>query len=202
MSNDPKQTLIDRIAGLDARREELFALKKPIDEELVSTYERREKAQDALSKILAKEMKATGTVDWAAFIKKGHHSGQEFYRLMGAEAHKHSVYSSGVWPETNESAFQLMLYKKHPERTALAKQFIELTAPLYTPIEGVVHYGIFDKSLNASGPYYLFVQPDLSGAEVVHYWTSRPDTKFKGTLDGALAYIQENLYYAKNYKGQ
>ena len=191
---DNIEKLQNKIKELEARREELFNLKEPIDEELVSAAEKIEKLRDKIDKIVL----ASDNVDWSYLLDAT--TGMKSYE----ECHKR-LYARGLYGPggaiKGKRCFQIMLYKDKPK--SLQKTYnglIEILPYLdyndFDEYKGYKFVDIFEYTLSENGSYYCFINEERNEYILMQdKWRRASELKRFTALMSMLEYIQENHYY-------
>ncbi len=183
------------IAKLKATQKALWGQKEPLDKALLEVHHKLQKGYDDLAKAKVTEMQARGEIDWAYLLRND--TGTEAYRTLGVELLKLSLSNSGYFHQTNQRCISFGLYKKDDDYTIKVEAGIRTIFPYLLPLpDGYVHIDFMEKSLSEYGSYDLYLKQDLTG--YINKRTYGSDSKvFEGDLTVLLAYIQQNLYYAK-----
>jgi hypothetical protein len=185
-----KQELEAEIARLENRRQELFKQKEPIDAELVSAYETIQKLRNKVGKIelagLAEEGSIAYHLDMTNDSGVRHSAASKFFQDMG-------VMSSGYRRDTMQRAITITMTKGSEKSFEETKLVVEAIIPyLKEGEDGVKRFDILEHTCSAGGTSYdLCIHQD--GTATVS--SGRFDRAKPTTLDKALRYIQENVWY-------
>lgn len=191
---DNIEKLQNEIKKLEARREELFKLKEPIDEELVSSYNKIEKLKNKIDKIVL----TSDNVNWNYLLDA--ETGMESYKECSERLCMRGLYGP-CGAIKNKRCFQIMLYKDKTE--SLAKTYnglIELLPYLdYNDFDDYKSYkfvDIFEYTLSENGSYYCLINEERNEYILMQdKWRITNELKRFTTLMSMLEYIQENHYY-------
>lgn len=191
---DNIEKLQNEIKKLEARREELFKLKEPIDEELVSAAEKIDKLKDKIDKIVL----ASDSVDWNYLLDA--ETGMKSYKECEKKLYERGLYGPGGAIK-GKRCFQIMLYKDKPK--SLQKTYnglIELLPYLdyndFGDYKGYKFIDIFEYTLSEYGSYYCFINEERNEYILMQdKWRITNELKRFTTLMSMLEYIQENHYY-------
>ena len=105
-------TYEEKVIELKKRREELFALKEPIDKELVWNYDEIKKFQDSIDKEVIESQKAS----WDWILEENGESGRVKHDYAEKRLNLLGLGSSGYYPEIKQKAVRMALYRVAPEK--------------------------------------------------------------------------------------
>lgn len=108
--------LKSQIEKLEARREELFKLKKPIDAELVRSYNELEKLRDQYTEFRLE----TEELSWEEVLENAD-KGMKHYKASMAKLESIGLTASGYFPSTNQRCVRFSV-----SREATDDQLFEL----------------------------------------------------------------------------
>jgi hypothetical protein len=189
--------LQSKIEKIQKEREELFAKKEPIDRRLVATSKLINRYQEQIVKLQIEE---EGGITTPLMLSRDGLNSTAVHKARFKWAFDNDLYASGYWPDTDQSAFKIMLRYQRPIDTAL-KAINELL-PHYKPQkDGKVWFEIFDHGLNEQYSFMLKARPDGSGAEIFRQRGSEKVIK-SGSLADCLTYIAKYLYYGEKSESE
>ena len=195
MKTSTEAKLIKEIADIEAKREALFKIKKPIDESLVALHKQKEKAQDKLAIIQTAKPK-TPEEEINYFLHSNGNEGQAKYNAGKKFFGDMGLNKSGIYPETGQVGLSLMMTKgcnKSYEKTLAT---INLLLPHMKPLnEGYKIFSIFEHTLSEYGCYSLFIHADGTFEVSKMAWHRRSTEAKFNTLEEVITYIQVNHYY-------
>lgn len=177
--------VIQEIEKLEARRAELFEIRKPIDKELVSSAKKLEKLRDKRDQALLEDkqndwewlLASEGSTVKYCFV-------EEKLRSLGLR------FSSG-YVDTGQYGVEVALTygsKKSYEKTLAGLKFI---LPYLKPCDdGKVRIEVFEHTLCQHGSYCLAI----SKKKIELYRSSWVKESFK-TLEDAIRYVQVHHWY-------
>lgn len=186
-----KEELEAEITKLEAERQDLFKQKEPIDALLVKKYKEIERLQEIKAKIkLAEPM--TDDEKLAYFLEADdtsnakYNAAQEYFRAL-------DVMSSGYRRDTMQRAITITLTKGSEESFIKTKAAVEYILPaLKADEDGNRRFDILEHTCSAGGTSYdLVIHADGTATVSSGRWNTNKPT----TLDKALRYIQENVWY-------
>lgn len=189
------EELEKEIAAANARRQELFNLKEPIDNELVSNYEKLEQLKQERTKLLLPQKEN----DWVWLLEETGSGGDQVkLRAICNKIESMGLYCSGYNPKTEQRAIKLMLTKNDEESYTQTIASLEILLPYIKadPEDGYKYFGIFETSLSAGGVFYLRIGEKNSILGRTVYGHDREIKTFL-TVAEAVKYIQENHWYKK-----
>jgi hypothetical protein len=183
-----------RLAAIARVLERLFAEKERIDSNIIRLRKEEERIREA-------SWADRTDVPIAELLDNGFNQTATQRKLLAAWLKPYYLRTSGYYPDTNQSAVQIMLYRKDDE-TVLAKmaEGIELLLPAIKPLkeigsdEGIKLFDIFEHTLSQSGSWTL-ARDVASG--VWHVRRNRFDERMYAKLEDALRSIRERHYYQK-----
>lgn len=181
MQNDV-QKLQKEIKKLEDRREELFDLKKSIDEEIVFSDKKLEKLKNNLDIMVAKPK------DWDWLLKIG---STARFEMLEKALEDCDITVGCNYAVDDQHSIQIALYqKKSLEKTLRG---LEELLPHIRPWEdGFKYVSIFEHSLSKNGSYALKVGEKFSLIKSTH---KNSTIKTFKNLKTALEYIQKHHYY-------
>lgn len=185
-----------KIAKLKKRREELFKLRKPIDKELTSSYEKIEKLKEDLDKLVLDNMEG---IDWAFLLNAD--NGMQSYKAFEKELGKFDLYGPNGTIK-NKRCFQIMLTKNSKESLDKVLKGLNILLPYldYNDFgKGYKHYkyvDIFEHTLSQWGSWYCLIDEEKNEYLLMcdRYHRTYKEKEFS-TLKDLIVYIQENHYY-------
>lgn len=185
-----------KIAEKEARRQELFKLKEPIDAELSKLYKEIESLRDKQSKEkLKEEMSFEERFLWL-MQEDGCSSDMTRHKAAEKMLHDMGFWMSGYYTFSQQKAIELMLCKGKEESLTQTLENLTKILPLIKPMneEGHKRFKIFEHTLSESGIYDLWQQGDDWVLEKTTHGRTE-ELKRWGNLKEALAYIQQHHYY-------
>lgn len=207
--------LQNELENLENERKELFALRAPIDEKITSNYEKIKELREQIAVIRVDEMKAENFVPSAGnffspkeleLVLVGDHNNGTLYgyaeHLM-QDRFGFAFSRYGYCHETGQSSYKIALVKGDSERTNLIKNAILYFLPHLkwrtkdgydrdlTPHQ--IRFDIFEHNLSAGGRSYDLVYTSDDKWYIEERWRK---TEYP-TLDAALVFIENNLWYER-----
>lgn len=185
-----KEELQAEIERLETRRQELFKQKEPIDAELVSSYDTIQNLRDKVAKIELAGLAEDGSIiyhlDMTNDSSVRHSAASKFFQDMG-------VMSFGFRRDTMQRAITITMTKGSEESFTKTKAAVETILPyLKEGEDGNRRFDILEHTCSAGGTSYdLVIHTDGTATVSSGRWDRQKPT----TLDKALRYIQENVWY-------
>ena len=177
----------------EAKREDLFKQKEPIDRSLTRLYNRNQKLADRIAKIKA----GRKTIDWGWLLFEDDRGGMEKHNLRELKLRELGLGTSGYYPEIQQTKLQISLVKNDPEslRQQL-KGLKKLLKYLKPAADGYKVVDIFERTLSRYGVYDLLINEEKEEylIRVTQYHHPEILHRFK-TLKDALELIQNDYYY-------
>lgn len=183
-----------RLAAIARVLERLFAEKERIDSNIIRLRKEEERIREAM-------WSDRTDVPIDELLSNGFNQTATQRKLLAAWLKPYYLRTNGYYPDTNQSAVQIMLYRKDDE-TVLAKmaEGIELLLPAVKPLkeigsdEGVKLFDIFEHTLSQSGSWTLAY--DVKD-QIWHVRRNRFDERMYAKLIDALRSIRDRNYYDK-----
>lgn len=207
--------LLADISKLEAERQTLFELKRPIDEKLGQLYKDLDALRNLLGEVQVEEMKAENFVpsygNWFSekeleLVLIGDHKSMTLYKYaehLLVSRFDYAFARDGYTEETGQTKFHIALVKGDKKRTQFVKDAILYFLPhlkwkTKDRYDGVLdvaekRFVIFEHNLSANGTYDLIYTQDDKWSISRSY--HRKDEY--ASLDAALQYIEENLWYER-----
>lgn len=188
-----------RLAAIARVLERLFAEKERIDSNIIRLRKEEERIREA-------SWAERTDVPIAELLDNGFNQTATQRKLLAAWLKPYYLRTSGYYPDTNQSAVQIMLYRNDDE-TVLAKmaEGIEFLLPAVKPIkeigsdEGIKLFDIFEHTLSESGSWTLAY--DVKD-QIWHIRRNRFDQSMFAKLIDALRNIRDRHYYEKGDRPQ
>ena len=191
LAKESDKFLEDKLSSMEVERKELLKTLRSIRKKIITNY-------NLLSEL--REIKASKTIDefgdepiWE-FILKGdtdskiiHDYQQKFLRSMG-------LARGGYNSNTNEVSLQVWLTKGDKELTKKHLDGFYIMLPHLTPIDDYIKVSIMEEACAANGSYSLLIGQNHCYIERMYYHKPEQIAEFS-TLESALEYIEDKLYY-------
>lgn len=191
--------LESEIASISARRQELFALKAPIDAELLTNYETLNDLHTEFHTIVLAQPR-TREEDIKLFLANDRDETAMMCRARSNFWFKQRLGSSGR-KETGQTFLSVaMVNGDGTGNFAKLNVLLEVLPFVIADADGFKSIGITEKNLCSNGIYSLAVGPEHVEIRCFAYGRDRDSLKFDD-LASALEYVSDNLYYmsAINY---
>lgn len=202
-----KQALQQKLVELETEINSLFEQIEPLQDRVVSLREQEKEAREQLE-----TLELSGPVSWRYLLEetgtsssvRANACGKALTEISSVEGCIPGLQTSGYFPNLQQRCVHIGLYKGAPELTAkVAAGLKEILPALKTQtydvgddeVEGVL-FDIFEEFLSEHGIFRLVVSKDSGKSYITKttYGTVRLVKDFP-TLDEALKYIENNLYY-------
>lgn len=185
-------SLQSKIEALEARRQELFKMKEPIDKELQEHYKELEILRNKVSELeLAKPMSNEDEIKF--HLEEA--DGSVRYRAAMEYWHNKGFWVSGYYPDTNQRALQLTLTKGDPTSFTKTVAAIKEVLPFIKQQKGGKRvFGVFEHTLSEFGVYNVLEKNGVWSLEKTTY--GRPEVlKTFPSVEEMVKYIQTRHYY-------
>lgn len=181
------EEICEGIKKLEARREELFNLKEPIDEELVSSYETIAQLKNQRDSILGERRK--DDVEWLLDNTDG---SSTKLKLRDAKLEELGLFCFNTWKETSQASIYIALIKNDEESYKKTLSAVKTVLPYVKPHkDGSKRFCIMDHT-PSSRDFHLSVNEK----EVV-ILKNNFDQQSYPDLESALRHVQKSLWYKK-----
>lgn len=197
------------IEAIEARIEELSNKREANKAKMQPMFKENSALTDEIQELQAQVLKLKSELieteeDMIKFyiVNDGHSEGMDHYHARNRFFESLGIRTYGYYPATNQSGFQIMLYKdgSNLEETLSG---IQKVLPYIIPTDGqeynrnkVVTFSIFERTCSEYGSYSLVY--DVESTEWVLSiiaWHRRSELKVFKTLREALEYISVEHYY-------
>lgn len=180
------------VEELKAERQTIWDTIKPLQQRSSDIFNQLEKLANAKTKL---EMKAPG-LNRIAYLMEAYDisnpESSEKYKARDELLREFGFHSFGVWPDTNQSIVSIALTYRDENNFKKVITGINTLLPYIIPAEERKRFQISRMQCDEYTTYELHVYEDRTEVVECGY---RRYTEFKGTLENALKYIQENHYY-------
>lgn len=191
------EILNQQIQAIEDRRNELFKIREPIDEELVSSYNALSQLRNERDTLLLPEKEN----DWEWLLHTGE-SDSSMIRLRAAETQlaKIGLNNAGSYnPDTQQRIISIALTKGDGESFETTLRGMETILPFIKPTEdGYKRISILEHTCGQHRSYYLMLK---KGGYLISNGSTWDRGKKFSTLREALGHIQENLWYQNRTRG-
>jgi chromosome segregation ATPase len=183
------------IAKVESRRNELFRLKEPIDEELSSSYESLSDLKNRRDSLLTAEKEN----DWNWLLQSGYNQSTTKYNLCEKKLAEIGLRQNGYWEKTGQTAVQVYLTKNDLESYNKTVAGLQTILPHIQPFEAELEYGktdevkmitIFEHTLCRHGSYELAISDNK-----IYLCHNRRIGQTFGSLEEAVKYVQRHHWY-------
>lgn len=191
------KSIEEQIKQKEARRQEIFKVKEPLDKELSELYIQIQKLKEKQTEEKVREDMTLGEkIEWLLFEdgyssdSKRYGECQKFFRELG-------LCVSGYYSYSEQKALEIMLYKGVQGNLDKTFESINTVLPFIKPIndKGECRFKLFEHTLSECGIYDLKV--DKEGVWTLNkttYGRERVEKTFENLYD-ALKYCQQHHYY-------
>lgn len=191
------KSIEDQIKEKEARRQEIFKIKEPLDKELSELYIQIQKLKEKQTEEKLREGMTLGEkIEWLLFEdgynsdRKRYEECQKFFLELGLRV-------SGRYPYSEQKALEIMLYKGVQDNLDKTFESVNIVLPFIKPIndKGERRFKLFEHTLSEWGIYDLKV--DKEGVWTLNkttYGRERVEKTFENLYD-ALKYCQQHHYY-------
>lgn len=188
----------------EARRKELFDLRKPIDEELQTLYKQIDKLKDKQTKeLLSKEMSFEDKFKFLMF-DDGYSSDMERYDAAQEMIESLNLHMGGYYPFSDQKAIEIMLYKGRNDNLNYVYNSLIKILHLVKPMnkDGDKRFKLFEHTLSEYGIFYL--RYTASGEWILSKTTYGREQEIEkwDNLMEALIYCQKHHYYEGSEDGE
>ncbi|AMM43661.1 hypothetical protein FDG95_gp096 [Pectobacterium phage vB_PcaM_CBB] len=197
------------IEAIEARIEELSNKREANKTKMQPMFKENSALTDEIQELQAQVLKLKSEAieteeDMIKFyiVNDGHSEGMDHYHARNRFFESLGIRTYGYYPATNQSGFQIMLYKdgSNLEETLSG---IQKVLPYIIPIDGkeydrtnVITMSIFERTCSEYGSYSLVYDVDSTEwALSIISWHRRRELKVFKTLREALEYISVEHYY-------
>lgn len=204
MTKAAKNTDKDKIAKIDsqmeaaeARRNELFKQKEPIDAELGKLYNKLKDLRTKKNDLVLKNMGEKADWDFLLAVDNaGHGVG---YNVLYEEFKKIGLsYGGSYHPSTNQVSVNISLDYRNKEQITKAVNGLREVVPSLKTDGNVKTIGISEHTCARFGVYTLVLAKEGEHCKITKLAYSRQsDVKNFNTWKEALTYISEQLWYGK-----
>lgn len=182
-----------RIAAIDRVLQRLFAEQDRVGKNIIRLSDERQRLHEAIWN------ERTGDIGIAELLDNPNRTTKRQRDLLAAWLKPYYLRSSGYYPDTNQSAVQIMLYRKDPdsvlERMAEGMtKLLDILKPLKEQNEEIILFDIFEHTLSQGASYTLAY--DLSD-KLWKIRANRFDQAMFAKLFDALKCIRDRHYYQK-----
>ena len=191
------KSIEEQIKQKEARRQEIFKIKEPLDEELVKLYNQIQKLKEKQTEAkLEEDMTLAEKVEWLLF-EDGRSSDMKRYNECWNFFQEMGLQVRGYYPFSEQRAIEIMLYKGVQDNLDKTFEAISLVLPFIKPIndKGERRFKLFEHTLSEWGIYDLRV--DKEGVWILNkttYGREKVEKTFENLYD-ALKYCQKHHYY-------
>lgn len=182
--------LESQIASINKRRNELFEVRKPIDEELRSTYDSLKLLKEQKETLLLEDYPKVNW-DWllSAHDEDGSEYGMVHYYACEKALHNIGLMSSGCWEETNQRTIMFTIEKNPKSLKKVLKGIKKILPFLKKDKNGIIRYTFMSDRLEGFGS--MEQDGDTFTVKASYYSIG---SKFN-SLENALKHIQERYPY-------
>ena len=194
------KSIEEQIKQKEARRQEIFKIKEPLDEELVKLYNQIQKLKEKQTEAkLEEDMTLAEKVEWLLF-EDGHSSDMKRYNECLNFFQEMGLLVGGYYPFSEQKAIEIMLYKGVQDNLDKTFEAISLVLPFIKPIndKGERRFKLFEHTLSEWGIYDLRL--DKVGTWTLNkttYGRKNVEETFENLYD-ALKYCQKHHYYSED----
>lgn len=191
------KSIEEKIKEKEARRQEIFKIKEPLDNELLKLYDEIQKLKKEQSEIKLKEDMTLGEkIEWLLF-EDGYSSDTKRYKECQKFFNELGLRCSGYYPYSEQKALEVMLYKGVQDNLDKTFKALNLVIPFIKPINdrGERRLKLFEHTLSEWGIYDL--KQSKEGVWTLNkttYGRERVEKTFENLYD-ALKYCQQHHYY-------
>lgn len=197
------------IEAIEARIEELTKKRSANKEKMQPLFKENSALTDEIQELQAQIMKLQSESieteeDMIKFyiVNDGTSGGMDHYHARNRFFESLGIRTYGYFPETNQSGFEIMLYKDGSKIESTLNG-INAVLPYIIPVDGekydrtkVTSFSIFEHTCSEYGSYSLIYDFDKDEwALSIIAWHRRREIKAFKMLKEALEYISENHYY-------
>jgi hypothetical protein len=155
------ETWKKEIVSIDKKREELFKIKEPIDKQLSSLYEKKEKLQNQID---TSRINRKGKIDWEWILHCDHSQSTAHYRAAKDAMAKLGLMNSGFYENTNQISISIVINKNEYKKIPKIMKSIDILLPFLKPVvDGFICFGIFEHTLSKHGIFQLKINKKLKG---------------------------------------
>lgn len=191
------KSIEEQIKQKEARRQEIFKIKEPLDEELVKLYNQIQKLKEKQTEAkLEEDMTLAEKVEWLLF-EDGRSSDMKRYNECRNFFQEMGLLVGGYYPFSEQRAIEIMLYKGVQDNLDKTFEAISLVLPFIKPIndEGERRFKLFEHTLSEWGIYDLrFDKVGTWTLNKTTYGRKNVEKTFENLYD-ALKYCQKHHYY-------
>jgi len=178
-----------QIKANEAKRVKLDRQKKPIEKEMVRLYHVNQKLQNEIDKIKT----ASEKLDWAFILECHINDSTVHHDYRNKILSSLGISSCGYCMATQQAAIQIAMTKGDPENYKRILLGLQTVLPhLKSDKEDEIHIHILERNLSAGGSWSIAINREESTFDILHSDRSRA---VFGTLEQALKYVQENVWY-------
>ena len=188
------ENLNEKLVKLEATRDELLALKAPIDRKLDRNFNAIKKLQKQIDEQKIKDMEA-GKIDWKDLLKSApDFDSLEMHGFFSKAVHGLGMHASGRWSDTFQPSVSIKLTFGDAESLKKNIAGVRLLMKHFEPIDGIVRFDLFDHGLSEWASYSVEVDPKTKEVVLVNS-RHRTTRKAIGKLPVAMKYLQEHHWY-------
>lgn len=193
--------LLKKIEELEAERIKILEFIRPHQAKLSAIGKELSELREIRDTNLAKEIKASGRLNWD-LILKGETGSMSLFREQERQVNSLGLGVQGYFPETGQTAFKIALTKGDPDHTRKVFDSLCVLLPKIKPIQSNSRHStkagklfhIFEHNLSQYEVYNLRVDGDTPDSTCALVKLYSPEIKFPDLMT-ALKYIEENHWY-------
>lgn len=191
------KSIEEQIKLKEARRQEIFKIKEPLEDELVKLYDEIQKIKEKQTEAkLEEDMTLAEKVEWLLF-EDGRSSDMKRYNECRNFFQEMGLLVGGYYPFSEQRAIEIMLYKGVQDNLDKTFEAISLVLPFIKPIndEGERRFKLFEHTVSEWGIYDLrFDKVGTWTLNKTTYGRKNVEETFENLYD-ALKYCQKHHYY-------
>lgn len=191
------KSIEEQIKQKEARRQEIFKIKEPLEKELSELYIQIQKLKEKQTEAkLEEDMTLAEKVEWLLF-EDGYNSDRKRYEECQKFFLELGLWVSGYYPYSEQKALEIMLYKGVQDNLDKTFESVNTVLPFIKPINdrGERRFKLFEHTLSECGICDLKV--DKEGVWTLNkttYGREKVEKTFENLYD-ALKYCQQHHYY-------
>lgn len=181
----------DRRSELEDRRSELDKLREPIEKEMVRLYEANEILRNKMDNLKI----SFSENDWGYILQKKHYDSSVHRNFQEEKLFEIGLSTFGFNSETEQTCIHIGMIKGDKDQFEKVMNGLNIVLPfLKDDKNGELTIHIMEESCAADGIYTLIINRKEKSFAI--YINSHFRKSFN-TLEAAVLYIQENLWYKK-----
>lgn len=193
------ETWKKEIENIDNKREELFKIKEPIDKQLSSLYEKKEKLQNQID---TARINSKGKIDWEWILSSDYDESTAHHKAAKEAIAKLGFMSSGFYESNKQRCISIMINKNEFKKIPKIMESIDVLLPFLKPThDKFICFGIFEHTLSEHGIFQLKINKKLKGYISCTCYGHEEETLGSKTdlipLEDLLKYCAKELWYEK-----